>query len=622
MGNTLKFSIFTASVLVGLSLVASGCSLDSSVATSDPHGPGADAHYVGVTTVAATSDLPKCKNSNEGIVYYVESTDQFHYCHAETMVPIDPCCSDGLNSLIRQTAIPPGSVECPAGGVLLESGLDANGNGVLDDVEVERSTVICNGADEHCDNGIDDDDDGHTDCDDEDCHSECIMMCALLTANCSGNGTCVVEGGTAQCICDVGYSGTDCGNCATGYHRDPGSDDCVLDEECPEPDPDDFCNHHGTCAVVGGIALCDCDVGYAGSQCEYCATGYQDANGDGTCEPDCSTAALGCVNGACVIDGSTGLAECDCDYGWDGPTCEECGLACAHGTCDLSTGSPECECEPGWLGTLCTFCGIECVNGTCEGDPAVCVCRDPSPEEVQWQGDACDICPTGLICSASTELCCDDAQFDSCHAATDACCKLNTCEEDYAGQCGISLDDGCGGTMNCICPAGDVCVDADSPADPGTAGTCCTTAQCGDPGVPACGAGIDDNCFGTIDCSCGVHGVCDQSSGSPDDWACDCDDNYAVFDGGQECRHVCEGFLSTHGSCCHPNTTAEGNEVSVYCVGTALTTFVCAPGTACGWNEDWTPPGFHCGGSSDPADIPDEEEPLLTCPPEVVVPVP
>ncbi len=42
--------------------------------------------------------------------------------------------------------IPPGA-ECPAGGIRVESGIDDNGNGVLDANEVDDSQVLCNGND-------------------------------------------------------------------------------------------------------------------------------------------------------------------------------------------------------------------------------------------------------------------------------------------------------------------------------------------------------------------------------------------------------------------------------------------------------------------------------------------
>ncbi len=46
----------------------------------------------------------------------------------------------------------------------------------------------------------------------------------------------------------------------------------------------DSCFGHGSCDDSAGSTSCACDEGYAGSRCAGCATGYQDNDGDGTCE--------------------------------------------------------------------------------------------------------------------------------------------------------------------------------------------------------------------------------------------------------------------------------------------------------------------------------------------------
>jgi hypothetical protein len=54
--------------------------------------------------------------------------------------------SDGLTALISTTTEPAGT-NCPAGGHKIESGLDANGNDVLDAGEILATSYICNGED-------------------------------------------------------------------------------------------------------------------------------------------------------------------------------------------------------------------------------------------------------------------------------------------------------------------------------------------------------------------------------------------------------------------------------------------------------------------------------------------
>jgi hypothetical protein len=52
--------------------------------------------------------------------------------------------TNGLNSLIRTTAEPAGT-NCTNGGTKIETGMDANGNGVLDAEEVDQTEYVCNG---------------------------------------------------------------------------------------------------------------------------------------------------------------------------------------------------------------------------------------------------------------------------------------------------------------------------------------------------------------------------------------------------------------------------------------------------------------------------------------------
>ncbi len=54
---------------------------------------------------------------------------------------------NGRNSLISQTQLLPGDVNCSFGGVQIDSGLDANANGELDDSEITDTSFVCNPAD-------------------------------------------------------------------------------------------------------------------------------------------------------------------------------------------------------------------------------------------------------------------------------------------------------------------------------------------------------------------------------------------------------------------------------------------------------------------------------------------
>ncbi len=74
----------------------------------------------------------------------------------------------------------------------------------------------------------------------------------------------------------MGYTGTTCSTCATGYQDNDGNGTCLP--TCATFTPT-ACNGHGTCADTSGLATCTCQTGYAGSQCERSAfvkvvTGY------------------------------------------------------------------------------------------------------------------------------------------------------------------------------------------------------------------------------------------------------------------------------------------------------------------------------------------------------------
>ncbi|HFC12597.1 MAG TPA: hypothetical protein ENJ56_07105 [Anaerolineae bacterium] len=54
--------------------------------------------------------------------------------------------SDGFGSLLASSDIPAGST-CSSGGIQLDSGIDINANGILDDNEVQQTSSLCNGTD-------------------------------------------------------------------------------------------------------------------------------------------------------------------------------------------------------------------------------------------------------------------------------------------------------------------------------------------------------------------------------------------------------------------------------------------------------------------------------------------
>jgi neopullulanase len=108
-------------------------------------------------------------------------------------------------------------------------------------------------------------------------------------ADCGAHGSCVIQQGHEACLCDVGYAGDVCGECASGYVESAGA--CAPDPCQPNP-----CQapHQRVCVVAAGAASCRCDEG------------AQDNDGDGQCRPTCAEAVQGYGPQAC--DDSSGEA--------------------------------------------------------------------------------------------------------------------------------------------------------------------------------------------------------------------------------------------------------------------------------------------------------------------------
>ena len=221
------------------------------------------------------------------------------------------------------------------------------------------------------------------------------------------------------------------------------------------------CGVHGACDAGGDKAVCVCQGGYAGAACDTCADGFQDQDGDGTCQPTCATAGLTCAVGTC--SDVSGTATCDCEA-------SSCG---AHGTCDDASGSPVCTCSGGYTGATCDACAAGSqdhdADGTCAPscDAASCgghgSCDDSSGAVVctcdaSHVGATCDACAAGLQDNDHDGSCeADCSGFSACPGAHQACSDAS-------------------GTAACACApgfsdSGAGCTWAGSLRDPGFDGT-------------------------------------------------------------------------------------------------------------------------------------------------------
>lgn len=215
---------------------------------------------------------------------------------------------------------------------------------------------------------------------------------------CSGHGTCNDASGGAACTCDEGYDGDDCGSCATGYQDNDDDGDCE-----PDCDTTDLvCDSTAVCDDSSGVALCDC------------GSAMQDNDHDGSCLPDCDAAALGCgANASC--DDSSGTATCQCAAGYqdkDGdedcaPTCATAALSCpVNATCSDVTGLAECVCDTGYSGGNCDICAAgyqdKDSNGSCLPDCSNKTCSNAGTCDDSSGTATCDCNPgaTGDDCES------------------------------------------------------------------------------------------------------------------------------------------------------------------------------------------------------------------------------
>jgi hypothetical protein len=151
-------------------------------------------------------------------------------------------------------------------------------------------------------------------------------------AQCSGHGSCEPDPrGEPSCVCDQGYAGEHCGECALGFHLGV-ERSCLPDQSCFEQDVDP-CGRHGACIDDTGGITCECDQGYEGARCDLCVAGYGHSEFGECLQLVLSRGDAQPLPAACSDE-----------------TCR------GHGQCTEIQEGLVCECFPGYRGARCDTC--------------------------------------------------------------------------------------------------------------------------------------------------------------------------------------------------------------------------------------------------------------------------
>jgi len=392
--NMHQFILF--STLTTLFLVVTGCQTAPAEADICPT-PACSGH--GTCTAPELRPVCACDDGYTGAVCsmcdegYVRADDDTCVVAgnvecADDSCPANATCAPGALD-VECTCIPPFvGVDCDTCG---PGWHDDGAGGCALDRECQDHSCSGRGSCSVADNVV------TCDCDDGFAGAFCDDIVDGCSADtCGDNGRCEGATGVARCECLPGYAGALCDMCAEHFVVDDDGS-CSFVPACDAS----ACHSRGTCTVVDGAPLCDCDDGYAGDSCGACAEGHHLAS-NGACAVDEACDADSCTDGG-ACDDTTGAVRCVCDDTHAGERCEQCypgfhddgdgncvvdevcdAFSCNGGTCDASSGVVVCDaCPAGFSGDFCELNVDDCVHHACDNgvcidlvDDRICLCND------------------------------------------------------------------------------------------------------------------------------------------------------------------------------------------------------------------------------------------------------
>ncbi|MBN2724253.1 MAG: trypsin-like serine protease [Deltaproteobacteria bacterium] len=303
---------------------------------------------------------------------------------------------------------------------------DLDGHADCDDsdcFESEACQVV-----ELCSNGLDDDGDGDVDCDDSDCLSDVACQVEEICSNdIDDDNDNLIDCDDPDCANDVNCQVVEpeiCNNQIDddldGY-RDCDDSDCSDDVACQGPDLEN-CTNETDDDDDGDVDCDDSDCAShqscVGTVDENCSNGVDD-DGDGAIDcfdADCTSTSV-CLSLTEVCDNNLdddldGAADCE-----DVDCYENCGLEmienCSNGVDDDGDGRIDCNDPFCKTSSLCLHPRENCTNGVDDDGDGRIDCDDAdcfSFEDCSWSGEECS---DGIDNDDDSLVDCDDPDCSS-----------------------------------------------------------------------------------------------------------------------------------------------------------------------------------------------------------------